>query len=1045
MKKTQMKLGSLLMAVLMVVSLLAPMGKAQVAEAATTPKISFSNVSDEGMNQISLTDERTFEATVKLAKGTTSKQAKALAKEAAWSLSRTKGIMSTEDYPNQYLGGKLKEWKTFFNNEAFFYGMKTTSFKKNGAYYLKLTFKNHYFYDGIDGIDGRKRSQVRSTMLSFVGDFKLRVTNKKGKKLGETTVRVNPYDSYRVNSQYEKELIQASDYAAKRSDLYTEVRNMGTTSKGYNMPYILISDSKATLTNWEELCDKMLENPDAVIEDVKNDKVDYKIPVLYSNVHADETPGADAPMNFIWDIVKSDKTNNKIKFQYIKGFKEEGKAQLEKEMAAGGNQWSELFKALKNGPTGVGFIQDGKGTSDVVDMEKYYEIETVELDVQEALKKVFFIVVPEENGDARTVNTRNNGNGFDLNRDNMYQTQQETRYMTSMIAHWNPSLFLEFHGFVGGFQIEPCTPPHEPNIDWDLFVENGIAAGEAFGNGAICNNAQFNSFRMPARDYFYKKANAEAADWNNYVWDDMSSSYTPQYALLHGCVSFTIEVPEGNEAGTKALEYGCIAEAKYAVDNAKAIFLNQLEVYSRGVNGIDSDETRKYFVDHFDNAGAEADTMRPKYAENNSFFPEYYVIPVDMDNQQDTDSAYEVEEHLFRNGVKVSVLTDDVTLNGKTYKAGSFVVDMHQAKRNVANNVLYSGVTLENWVDLYSEPITSFSQTRGFDMDVITTPNAFKGKLETLKHSVEGTTLFEGVKNRYVVISNNSVDAIKAVNTLLADGRGVAYVEKGTYKGDFVVTYKNFLKVKNDFVLQAKGVKNLPEAKMITKQATVFVAGEQNPFMYGEYSLKNYFNIGNSGFNWDRFAYGKQMGFNLTTDASKADIIVSSQALEDADLELVKNGKPLLVTGYEYYFDSLADVKALLPDFEYGYGYGAMEDALAHIEYVGESMVTDKYVAENDTIMYGFGGHFISKVPEGANVLIKATKDHLLEGFMCATSLDDFLGSIQAFEYNKNGLDLTVFANTLVNKCHQQDDYRYASNTIFSKVLGEAATADTLR
>ena len=108
-------------------------------------------------------------------------------------------------------------------------------------------------------------------------------------------------------------------------------------------------------------------------------------------------------------------------------------------------------------------------------------------------------------------------------------------------------------------------------------------------------------------------------------------------------------------------------------------------------------------------------------------------------------------------------------------------------------------------------------------------------------------------------------------------------------------------------------------------------------------------------------------------------------------------------------------------------------------------MVTDKYVQENDTIMYGYGGHYISKVPKGAKVLIKVTKEDPMEGFMKASSLKKYKGSVQAIEYKKGKLDVTVFANTLTNKCHQQDDYRYASNTIFKHMLGATCTTENLK
>ena len=1044
MKKTLRKLGAAVLALTMVVSVITPVKDVHAQDEAA--KISFENVSGSGEDKITLTDKRTFEAVVTLPEGTTKSEATKLAKNAKWSLSREHGVMDTKYYPYQFLGGSLSSWKVFGTTKGFFYNVETVAEKEDGAYVLKLTFDNRYMF-GADGIDSRPR-RVRSAMLDYVGDYTL--TCKSGdKELGKCSVEVTPYDSYRLNSEYAKELNEAVEYAAGRDDLYAEVRNMGKTANGLDMPYILISDSKKSLDNWEKLARRMEENPEEVIAELKSGKLDYRLPVLYSNVHADENPGADAPMNFIWDIIKSDKHNNTITYKYVTGFKKAGKARLEKEMKAGKVHWSELYTKLENGPTGLGFIQDGSNVSDVVQLEKYYKIKTIELDVKDVLSKIFFIVCPEENGDARTLNIRHNGNGFDLNRDNMYQTQVETQNMTAMIAHWNPSVFIEMHGFVEQFQIEPCTPTHEPNIDYDLFIENAIAAGEAFGCGAIANNSQFQSFRMPARDYLTE--DGKGKPYWDYVWDDMSSSYTPQYALLHGCVSFTIEVPEGNEEATKALEYGLISEAKYCMKNADKLLANQLEVYRRGVNGEDAESVRPYYVNRHNKAGAEADVFRPRFKENNNFFPEYYVIPVDGENQQDMDSAYEMQEHLLRNGVKVATLDKDTEVNGKTYKAGTIVVDMHQAKRNVANNALYDCVLITGWEDLYSEPITAFSQLRGFDMDVITTKDAFKGKITNLTKALTGSTYFEGEKDGYVIISNNSVDAVKAVNTLLNQDLSVGYINaECENKGDFVTTYENFLKVKGDFVLQAKGVSELPGSKLLNK-ATLYVAGKalaSSDKINGKaYGLKNYDDWDNPPYNWDLFAYGKQMGFNLTTDLSKADMVVGSQPLlRNKEKTAIKNGMPWLVCGMDYYYgNSLNSVKEIVPGFDYSFGYWSIEDALAHVKYVDESMVTDKYVQENDTIMYGYGGHYISKVPKGAKVLIKVTKEDPLEGFMKASSLKKYKGSVQAIEYKKGKLDVTVFANTLTNKCHQQDDYRYASNTIFKHMLGATCTTENLK
>ena len=72
--------------------------------------------------------------------------------------------------------------------------------------------------------------------------------------------------------------------------------------------------------------------------------------------------------------------------------------------------------------------------------------------------------------------------------------------------------------------------------------------------------------------------------------------------------------------------------------------------------------------------------FRPVYEENKNFFPEYYVIPVDVENQQDIQAVNDMVEWLLRNDVRVKRLTADTTVNGVTYKAGTVIVDMHHLK-----------------------------------------------------------------------------------------------------------------------------------------------------------------------------------------------------------------------------------------------------------------------------------------------------------------------------------------------------------------------------
>ena len=54
-------------------------------------------------------------------------------------------------------------------------------------------------------------------------------------------------------------------------------------------------------------------------------------------------------------------------------------------------------------------------------------------------------------------------------------------------------------------------------------------------------------------------------------------------------------------------------------------------------------------------------------------------------------------------------------------------------------------------------------------------------------------------------------------------------------------------------------------------------------------------------------------------------------------------------------------------------------------------------------------------------------------------------GSVQAFAYTADGLNVVLFANSLTNKVQQRDDYAYISNFLFSTVLSEETytTANT--
>ena len=82
---------------------------------------------------------------------------------------------------------------------------------------------------------------------------------------------------------------------------------------------------------------------------------------------------------------------------------------------------------------------------------------------------VIFNVI--QNPDGRVAGQRPNGNGFDLNRDFLTQSQSETKASVRIMQEWLPPETLDLHGYVTPTLIEATTKPHNPGIDYDLWLK----------------------------------------------------------------------------------------------------------------------------------------------------------------------------------------------------------------------------------------------------------------------------------------------------------------------------------------------------------------------------------------------------------------------------------------------------------------------------------------------------------------------------------------------------------------------------------------------
>ena len=309
-------------------------------------------------------------------------------------------------------------------------------------------------------------------------------------------------------------------------------------------------------------------------------------------------------------------------------------------------------------------------------------------EIRSILDNVVLLINVCQNPDGRVLGQRRNAADFDVNRDLFNLTQPESQTTVKVVREWNPMVFLDLHGFVNPMLIEPCTPPHQPNMEYDLFLK--WALPQAY---AMEDELKFQTGYDAIIPY---------RDWPQaYAWDDWSPSYAGVYSILPGAYGHTLETPYRDERGVDA-QYAAIWGAlKFIVENKNDMLRDQIEIYKRGFNAEPQQPIPEELL---------AETEYEQYEDLTvQTFPAAYVIPAEAPLQKNPHAAADVIDFLIMHGIEVKKAKETFAAGDTVYPEGTYVVEMNQPKRSLANTILEDGADLsdvEGGLEFYSPPVS---------------------------------------------------------------------------------------------------------------------------------------------------------------------------------------------------------------------------------------------------------------------------------------------------------------------------------------------------
>lgn len=822
----------------------------------------------------------------------------------------------------------LSEWKTW--------DMETGTLSKDPFLTITETANGndldlHMEVKDLFGEDLSLRSpnNIRRTYRNYIGNHELVGTNADlGVTINKTLV-FRPYQDYHTHEEMLAAIEKSKEEA--KPDRLVQLETLGKSAQGRDMKMGIVSKDQASIDHYLSSTNPTaLTKPSEMLAALKDKTLDYKLPVLVHNTHADEQPGID----IITGLFNTFATKEKVSFN----------------------------------------------TTDEAGNAK-----TVTLDIPTLLNKFIFLFDFTENPDGDALNLRALANGLDPNRDASYQTNPEVRTVIQMINKWNPIALYDLHGFVKEFLIEPATPPHDPNFEYDLLSDLMLENAHHMGRAGVANS-KYNSYIIPK------------LDWGD-GWDDSFSGYTGVYAVYHGILGHTIEIPEGNEESYKAGRNAVLGGIDFLNQDPDRLLEMRLNFYLRGLNKTEDPKAENELVGPNGEIVGRVKNGRPK------FFPDYYVIPMSLDKDNDAQEAFNMIDYFKRNGVLVKELKEDIG----NYKKGDLVIDMAQAKRGYANHILYKGSNESAWAAMYAELLVNFPDMRGFKSEPVFADGLFNGKLGEVTTTRATRTSEIDPKAPYYVIANTSASAVKAVNQAIAQGKSVYLTDDG-----YIVDRDTFASLLPNYAIYGDALYKVPSGPTLKPMKI--------------YSPNYHYNWAGVDAPAHTSLVLEKLGFQIVNTPEEADVVILESNRFDAS---IFGKKPTLVIGGEA-MQKLEKLGVLAGfDAEKLKG-GSDYEGLMKAIIDDQDPLTSGY--KKNTLFYSNSGNWIEKVPSNFKTLMSiASSDYYIAGWWPKNEV--LANKVMAISGELLGQPLFVYAGNPTNRQHPVHFFRWVTNAIFGSKL----------